>query len=462
MGKRLTAIILVIMLAVTAPFTAFTKETSTLSGIKTAVEGVVSYKCSESEVSDFDALLDKLSGGAGSYIADWYYIAFSQYGLDCNNKKSIDALKSKVDEFYSGNLAKVKVTDMQRVSFALSACGEDITNINGHNLLADATYNRAKVSPINSQGLNSVAYALLLLDSKNYKVPKNAETDREKMIRILLKAELPGGGFALFGDNPDIDITSIVVQALAPYKNRSDVKTVLNKCIDILSHGQDSTGGYKSFSNQISCESTAQVILCLTAFGINPATDSRFIKNGNSVLDGLMLFNLNSGAFSHFKEDEADNMATYQALCALVSTYRFMNGEKSFYDFTEKPKPNTVKIHKQTKSSTQKNSETNKNNNNSSKENKTSSATYATEAQTPNEKSEHTTKPPKKDTKQKAAKKASEATESSAVVSENNSQKENKSINNSEPEDKRCALYIDFAVLSLIYIALVLCKRRKR
>ncbi|MBR1731844.1 MAG: terpene cyclase/mutase family protein, partial [Ruminococcus sp.] len=373
MGKRFIAVIIVVLIAITAPFTAYCSQINTLSGIKNSVEGVVSYKCGAEEASSFTELLDKLSESAGSYYADWYYIAFSQYGLDCKNKKSISALKNKVDEFYSGDLSDVKVTDMQRVAFALSACGADITEINGHNLLSDATYNRAKAKPINSQGVNSVAYALLLLDSKNYKIPDNAETTREQMISMILKAELQNGGFALFGENADIDITSIAMQALAPYKNRSDVKSALDKCVNILSSRQDSTGGYKSFSNEISCESTAQVVLCLTSMGIYPAADSRFIKNGNSVMDGINTFKLQNGAFSHFKDGKIDNMATYQALCALVSTYRFMNGEKSFYDFTEKPKPNTVKVNKKPKTTSQKTT-----NNNSKLENKSTSETETT------------------------------------------------------------------------------------
>ena len=455
MGKRFIAIITVVLIAITAPFTALAKDNNTLSGIKSAVEGVVSYKCEAEGVSTFSALLDKLSTYAGSYSADWYYIAFSQYGLNCNNQKSISALKNKVNEFYSKDLAGVKVTDMQRVAFALSACGVDITNVSGHNLLADSTYNRAKVKSLNSQGTNAVAYALLLLDSKNYTVPANAETTRDKMISILLKAQLSEGGFALFGDNPDIDMTSIVMQALSPYKNRSDVKSALDKCVNILSSRQDSTGGYKSFSNEISCESTAQVVLCLTSTGINPSTDTRFVKNGNSVIDGLMTFNLSNGSFCHFKDGNTDNMATYQALCALVSTYRFMNGEKSFYDFTEKPKPNTVKIKKNIKFKSEKKKK------NSTKSSKTTSTVKETEYQKPTDKVEFETKSSTKSTKSKTYDKIENNTESVGIPSDNSDTKYIISQNDNSVKEKRNnPLYIDFAVLTLAYIALVIVKRR--
>ena len=459
MGKRFLAVMTAFVIAVTAPFTAFCKENSTLSGIKSAVEGVVSYKCAAEGVSTFPELLDKLSAYAGTYSADWYYIAFSRYGLDCNNAKSIDSLKNKVEEFYSEDLADVKVTDMQRVAFALSSCGVDITDIDGHNLLADATYNRAKVKPLNSQGINSAAYALILLDYQDYSVPDDAMTTRENMIELILKSELKNGGFSLFGSNPDIDMTSIVVQALSPYKNRADVKSALDRCIGILSSRQDSTGGYKSFSNEISCESTAQVVLCLSSMGINPASDKWFIKNGNSVMDGLNVFRLGSGAFSHFKDGKADNMATYQALCALVGAFRFMNGEKSFYDFTGKPKPITVKIKKQTASEFTKSTI-----NNSKNKNKSGSTASVTETQKPTEKTEAAAKKTNKKSKTKSsikdeikAGKLSSTAESTAVY---NSLQENKTA--PETENKRSALYIDCSLLAAAYITLVIIKRRKK
>ena len=460
MGKRVITSIITILFAITAPFTVFANDNNTLSGIKNAVEGVVSYKCAAEGASSFSELLNKLSVSAGTYSADWYYIAFSQYGLNCKNQKSVSALKKKVNEFYSQNLADVKVTDMQRVAFALSACGVDITNVNGHNLLADSTYNRSKVKLLNSQGANAVAYALLLLDSKNYTVPANAETTRDKMISILIKAQLPEGGFALFGDNPDIDMTSIVMQALSPYKSRSGVKSALEKCVNILSSRQDSTGGYKSFSNEISCESTAQVVLCLTSTGINPSSDSRFIKNGKSVIDGLLTFRLTNGSFCHFKDAKTDNMATYQALCALVSTYRFMNGEKSFYDFTEKPKPNSVKIKKNTKSKSSNNSTKNRSESNSSK---TSSTVSEEEYQNPTDKVEFETKSSTRAAESQKSDKTENHTEGK-VVSFDNSEKIStiKQNNNSDKEKRNNPFYMNSAMLTLVYIVLVIVKRRKK
>lgn len=344
--KSVISVIICILIAVSTPFAGFSASALSLDDVKNAVEGVISYKSSTYGATSALELLNSLSSQAGNYSSDWYYIALSQYGVDCRNQSSISALKNAVNGFYSGELSSVKVTDMQRVAFALLACGESVTSVNGHSLLADCTYNRAKYRALDSQGVNSVAYALLLLDSDDFNVPDDAETKRDDMIKLILDKELDSGGFALFGSSADIDVTTIVMQALAPYKNKDGVKAVLDKCTSILSNRQTSDGSYKSFSNNVCAESTAQVILALTANGISPMTDGRFTKNGNSVLDGLLSFKLENGAFTHFLNGEPNNMATYQSLCALVSCYRYMNGSKSFYDFRSNSSQNTDEVNK--------------------------------------------------------------------------------------------------------------------
>ncbi len=344
--KSVVAVLICLLIAVSAPFAGLIAYASSLDSVKNAVEGVISYKCKAANADSVEELLTVLGSNAGEYTSDWYYIALSQYGVNCKNSAAIAALKSKVRELYSADLSKVKVTDMQRAAFTLLACGEDIRNIEGHNLLADCTYNRAKFKPLDSQGANSAAYALLLLDSDDFSVPDKAENTRDDIIKMILDKELDGGGFALFGSAADIDVTTIVIQALAPYKNRSAVKKVVEKSLSILSERQTADGSYKSFAQKTCAESTAQVILALTANGINPVSDSDFIKNGNSVLDGLLNFRLEGGGFSHFEGDGFNNIATYQSLCALVSYYRFMNGNKFFYDYKSKAEEKTAELDK--------------------------------------------------------------------------------------------------------------------
>lgn len=356
MGKRIISVIASLILVIAVPFTSFGLENDTLDGVKASVEGVISYKCADLNAENISEMLGKLSENAGDFSADWYYIALSRFGVELESEKSVTALKKAVDTFYSEGPAKVKVTDMQRVALALLSFKKDITDINGHNLLADATYNRPKYRALDAQGVNSLSYALLLLDSKDYSVPKNAEITREKIISEILNKELENGGYALFGNGADIDITSIVMGALAPYKNKAEVKASIDRCINILSKRQDESGAYKSFSNTITAETTAQVIMALTALGINPITDSRFIKNGNNLLDGLYTFKLENGGYCHMLGYGANNIATYQSFCALVSTYRFLKGDKAFFDFTDKLKTSQASVNKAIKAEKRKKS----------------------------------------------------------------------------------------------------------
>ena len=68
-----------------------------------------------------------------------------------------------------------------------------------------------------------------------------------------------------------------------------------------LSDAQQADGGFMSWGAANS-ESCAQVIVALTALGIDPAADSRFVKNGASPLDGLCAFACEGGGFRHSDE----------------------------------------------------------------------------------------------------------------------------------------------------------------
>ena len=77
-----------------------------------------------------------------------------------------------------------------------------------------------------------------------------------------------------------------------------------------LSTLQNDDGGYTSWGYE-SSESCAQIVLTLCALGI-PMDDSRFVKNGKSVLDKLLTYQLPDGSFCH--DDSFDAYATMQAL----------------------------------------------------------------------------------------------------------------------------------------------------
>ena len=127
----------------------------------------------------------------------------------------------------------------------------------------------------------------------------------------------------------------MALQALAAYKSQADVAAAAERAFSKLSALQSENGGYTSWGSENS-ESCAQVIVACTAWGINPDTDSRFVKNGHSVVDAMLTFYLeNEAAFEHTKTTGANAMATDQACYALVAYNRFLNHKTSLYDMSD-------------------------------------------------------------------------------------------------------------------------------
>ena len=130
-------------------------------------------------------------------------------------------------------------------------------------------------------------------------------------------------------------MTAMAIQALAPYyKTNETVKAAVDKALDVLSGLQLGDGGFGSWGT-VNSESCAQVIVALTALGLDPTCDSRFVKNGKTPLDALAGFYVNGGGFQHTAGGDLDGMATEQGYYALASYYRFLNGQTSLYDMSD-------------------------------------------------------------------------------------------------------------------------------
>ena len=159
------------------------------------------------------------------------------------------------------------------------------------------------------------------------------------MIDYILSKEIKkgtdeAGGWALSGTNPDPDITAMALQALAKYKDDETVKPYIDRAVEKLSKIQKEDGGYSSWGT-VNSESVAQVITALTALGIDPKTDARFVKDGNWLISNIMGFYVDGGGFKHIKTDSVNGMATDQAMYSLVAYSRFVDGKTSLYNMTD-------------------------------------------------------------------------------------------------------------------------------
>ena len=226
-------------------------------------------------------------------------------------------------------LDRNKVTENARVILALTSIGKDVTNVGGHNLLKGLD----NMAYVQTQGINGPIFTLIALDSHNY--PTMGDVTREKLIETILGAALEGGGWTLSGTKADPDMTAMAIQALAPYyKTNETVKVAVDKALDVLSGLQQGDGGFGSWGT-VNSESCAQVIVALTALGLDPTCDSRFVKNGKTPLDALAGFFVDGGGFKHVADKGRDGMATEQGYYALASYYRFLNGQTSLYDMSD-------------------------------------------------------------------------------------------------------------------------------
>ncbi len=239
----------------------------------------------------------------------------------------VEYVKAKADA--NERLHRAKVTDNARVILALTAIGKDVTNVGGHNLLKGLD----NMAYVQKQGINGPIFTLIALDSHNY--PTMGDVTREKLIQVILDAQLPDGGWNLSGENADPDMTAMAIQALAPYyKTNETVKAAVDKALEALSALQRTDGGFGSWGT-VNSESCAQVIVALTALGIDPIADSRFVKNSLTVLDALAGFYVTGGGFRHTAGGDLDGMATEQGYYALAAYYRFVNAQTRLYDMTD-------------------------------------------------------------------------------------------------------------------------------
>ncbi|MBP3930100.1 MAG: DUF4430 domain-containing protein, partial [Peptostreptococcaceae bacterium] len=279
-------------------------------------------------------ILSLARGGYG--VKDGYY--------DTYYKNVVNELKEK-----DGVLDKTKYTEYSRVILGLTAIGKDPSNVGGYNLLEKlADYNNVK-----KQGINGPIYALIALDSNNYKIPQvegvSKQTTRDNLIEYILDKEITQkdgtvGGWALSGTSPDPDVTAMALQALSNYKDKTItkedgskviVKDYIDRALSVLSNIQLENGGYTSWGSE-NVESAAQVLVALTSLGIDPKTDERFIKgDGNWLVSNIMEYQTNDGGFEHIKGKGTNGMATDQATYALVAYKRFVEGKSKLYDMSD-------------------------------------------------------------------------------------------------------------------------------
>lgn len=299
----------------------------------------------------------------------------------------------RVEEYVkgrNGNLDRNKSTEWSRAILALTALGYDITDVAGYDFIEKLSESHRFSY---RQGINGPIWEIIAMNTGGYEFYPNPDNEDVntfgKMIDYILEQEIEQkdgtvGGWALasfLGGGPDPDITGMALQALAPYyKNKEKYDTTgaktpykefekaVERGVKVLADMQAENGAFKAFG-QVNTESTAQVIVALTALGFDPLAST--IKLGAigeevtfltkcgeedgvttcNMIDALLSFWAEKsgrfpevGGFKHvtYGNDGGSGsgygvnaMATDQGLYALIAYDRFRKGLPSLYDMTD-------------------------------------------------------------------------------------------------------------------------------
>lgn len=267
-----------------------------------------------------------LAAEAGGGDSEWLFIALKGHTPSLNGDKYVAGL----DSFTAANDI-TKETDFERIAMAYTSAGVNNDFVKS-----------ALELDLSSSTLNGIFFELILLDSGNYDSAKNS---RDDLINKILSSQKSDGGWTIFGPS-DVDMTAMALQALAPYKSGSNVASAIESALAFLSKKQKPDGDFVGFNNTLSSESTSQVIIALTALGIDPAKDDRFIKSDSqdetirrNAYDGLARYQLSDGSYCHTIGGGKNYKATAQAACALAAAERFYAGKPSLYSFGKPNEP---------------------------------------------------------------------------------------------------------------------------
>lgn len=278
-------------------------------------------------------LLEEDSWTAGVAVCDWAALGFARLGLAEDYRAYADKLNIYVSEQYAkrGCLDATRATEAHRAALTAMALGLDPTamGIDGSiDLIRDGTYGFPDGA--GKQGVNGWIFALICIRAQDFDLPEDYE---DQLVDEILDAQQDCGAFGLTADTPDPDVTAMALQALQCRKQDALVIEAANRAFDWLSSQQATDGTFLGYGQEVSCETAAQVLLALCAWDCEP-DDSRFVKNGVTLLDVLVRFRLADSSYCHtLGESVGDRMATGQVLLAQTALYLRQTGQGWLYDF---------------------------------------------------------------------------------------------------------------------------------
>ncbi|MHA4216811.1 DUF4430 domain-containing protein [Bacillus cereus] len=264
--------------------------------------------------------------------SDWVAVALSRSGKNVPIEAKLNYVKS-VTEKVEKRINRFSATDLARTIIMMNAMSADPKNVGGHNLV-QKLYESDKVNSV-----TGYAFALLAFDTKKYEIPVESKWNRVALVEALLNNQHTDGGWTYNSSGSkdsasSVDVTGMVLSALASYQERSDVKPAIQKAVAYLYNEQLKNGGF-SADGQENSNSTAQAIIGLSL--VKDVDQNRLHK----AMQNLLSYQLSNGEFKWLPSDQNGNgMATEQALLALL---QFKEMGKSIYDWSNVDAGNVIK-----------------------------------------------------------------------------------------------------------------------
>ncbi|WP_142953689.1 DUF4430 domain-containing protein [Bacillus toyonensis] len=267
--------------------------------------------------------------------SDWVALGLSRSGKNVPIEAQLNYVKA-VTEKVEKRINRFSATDLARTIIMMNAMSADPKKVGGHNLV-QKLYESDKINSV-----TGYTFALLAFDTNKYEIPVEAKWNRVALVDAILNTQHTDGGWTYTSSGSkdsasSVDVTGMVLSALAPYQDRSDVKPAVQKAVAYLYTEQLKNGGF-SADGQENSNSTAQAIIGLSL--VKDVDQNRLHK----AVQSLLSYQLPNGEFKWLPSDQNGNgMATEQALLALV---QFKEIGKSIYDWSNvgddeviKPKP---------------------------------------------------------------------------------------------------------------------------
>lgn len=304
---------------------------------------IIDWKLNTENCDNLQALIDECfcqnptNGNVMSYIQALIINPNFDFKSDSYTKALCSSLNEAIDSeagLFPTTLQKAIITLCMCQTASNETSAPDEVSSSFDALLSDKVLNEAFNNTIGQKGIMSYIWGLNMLEAcEDIDFEYTCEYTRENIILTLITMQAADGGYSLSGDEGDVDVTAMTLKSLSKYYiNNSDyeftpdeidtINSSIERSISFLISNQLPIGAYASYGSACS-ESTAQVILTVAALSLD---FSEFINNDNSLLDGLLLYRMPDGSFSHTDSPLVTNdMASAQAFEAISAVCRNYN-----------------------------------------------------------------------------------------------------------------------------------------